>query len=207
MPWSVCKKLNIQPEKIDAKITQLDRSQVPTVGELNNVIIRLSFDSWVHQCIDIIVVEILEAYGLLLSTDWSCKLQGYFATDWSHLWLPYKGKNNQIRVKNKPCMKHTVSDLKGSNEPISYAQEELRVCFLETLLGCYQSQTSTIPMSTQLELPSHPPTNENEIYVLNLNTLDPFILNDGIWMLYYDKSKTHDGARAGCVLVDPNRLF
>ena len=45
MPWSVCKKLNVQLEKIDAKIIQLDRSQVPTVGELNNVIIWLSYDS------------------------------------------------------------------------------------------------------------------------------------------------------------------
>jgi hypothetical protein len=25
-------------------------------------------------------------------------LKGYFTTDWSHLWLPYNGKYNQIRV-------------------------------------------------------------------------------------------------------------
>ena len=123
MPLSVCKKLNIRPEKTDAKIIQLDRSQVPAVGELNNVIIRLSSDSRVHQCIDIVIVDIPEAYGLLLSRDWSSKLQGYFATDWSHLWLPYKGRNNQIRVESEPYMKHTVTDLDAVNEPISFAQE------------------------------------------------------------------------------------
>lgn len=131
MPLSVCKKKNIQPEKADAKIIHLDKSQVPAVGELNNVVIRVSFDSRVHQCIDIIVIDIPEAYGLLLSRDWLSKLQGYFAIDWSHLWLPYKGKNNQIRVNSEPYMTHMVTDLEGSNEPISFAQEKLGMCFLE----------------------------------------------------------------------------
>jgi len=70
MPLSVCKKLNIQPEKTDAKIIYLDRSQIPAFKELNNVIISLSFDSRVHQCIDIVVVDIPEVYGLFLSRDW-----------------------------------------------------------------------------------------------------------------------------------------
>ena len=45
MPLSVCKKLNIRPGKTSARIIQLDRSQVPTIGELNNVIICLSSNS------------------------------------------------------------------------------------------------------------------------------------------------------------------
>lgn len=49
IPWSICKKLNIQLENIDAKIIELDGSQVPTVGELNNVITWLSSSSQVHQ--------------------------------------------------------------------------------------------------------------------------------------------------------------
>lgn len=78
MPLSFCKKLNIRREKNDARIIQLDRSQVPAIGELNNVIIRLSSDSRVHQCIDIVVVDIPEAYGLLLSRDWSRKAARVF---------------------------------------------------------------------------------------------------------------------------------
>jgi hypothetical protein len=33
------------------------------------------------QIIDIIVVDISEAYGLLLSRDWSEKMNGYFSID------------------------------------------------------------------------------------------------------------------------------
>ena len=74
------------------KIIQLDRSQVKVFGELKDVFIRLSLNSKVHQTIDIIVVDILEAYGVILSRDWLAKLTGYFATDWYHLWIPYKGQ-------------------------------------------------------------------------------------------------------------------
>ena len=72
------------------RIIQLDRSHVKVLGELKDVMIRLASNSKV-KVIDVIVVDIPEAYGLSLSRDWSAKLNGYFATDWSHLWLPHKG--------------------------------------------------------------------------------------------------------------------
>ena len=80
-------------------IVQLDRSQVEVIGELNQVTIRLSSNPKVCQVIDILVANIQEFYGLILSSDWSKKLHGYFATDWSHMWLPYNSKSNQIKVE------------------------------------------------------------------------------------------------------------
>ena len=53
-----------------------------------------SFGLQKDQFIDIVVADIPEAYGLVLSWDWSTKLNGYFASDWSHMWLPYKGSPN-----------------------------------------------------------------------------------------------------------------
>ena len=73
------------------KIIQLDKSYVKVFEELKDVLIRLSSNSKVHQTIDIIVVDIPKTYGVILSRDRSAKLNGYFSTDWSHLWLPYKG--------------------------------------------------------------------------------------------------------------------
>ena len=67
------------------------------MGELKDVMIRLSPNSKVHQVIDVIVVYILEAYGVILSRDWSAKLNRYFATNWSHLWFPFKGHPNKIK--------------------------------------------------------------------------------------------------------------
>jgi hypothetical protein len=71
MPWSIFQKINVEVEPSTLKIIQLDRTNVKFIGELKNVLIRLSYNPKVHQVIDIIVVDIPEVYGLFLSRDWS----------------------------------------------------------------------------------------------------------------------------------------
>jgi hypothetical protein len=63
MPWSVCHKINVEVELSTLKIIQLDRTNVKVIGELRNVLIRLSSNPKVHQVIDIIVVDIPKVYG------------------------------------------------------------------------------------------------------------------------------------------------
>ena len=90
------------------------------VGEMEDVLIRLSIDDRVCQFIDTMVVDIPEAYGLILSRDSSAKLDGYFTANWSHLWLPYQGCQNQINVMREPHMRHNVNQLKGKNELVNF---------------------------------------------------------------------------------------
>ena len=68
------------------------------IGEMEDILIRLSTDERVCQYINIVVADIPDAYGVVLSRDWSTRLDGYFASYWSHLWLPHKGSPNQIKV-------------------------------------------------------------------------------------------------------------
>ena len=98
MPKSVCAKLNITAQSSHVHIVQLDRTKVEVVGEINFVSIRFSSNPKVAQIINIFVADIPEYYGLVLSRDGYEKLYGYFATDWSHMWLPHNGKPNKIRV-------------------------------------------------------------------------------------------------------------
>ena len=81
MPLWVCKRINGQPIPSPSRIIQLDRYVVKVIGEMKDVLIRLSADPRVCQFIDIMVVDIPEAYGLILSREWSTKLNGYFATN------------------------------------------------------------------------------------------------------------------------------
>ena len=83
--------------------------RVKVVGELKNVLITLSSNPKVHQTIDIIVVDIHDTYQILLRKYWSDVLDGYFSIDWSHLWLPYNGKTNQIRVDIERYKIHMVT--------------------------------------------------------------------------------------------------
>ena len=90
----------------------MNRTNVKVIGEMEDVLGRLSSNDKVCQVIDIVVADIPEAYGLVLSRDWSAKLNGYFASDWFHLWLPYKGSPNQIKFLREPHMKHNVTQFK-----------------------------------------------------------------------------------------------
>jgi hypothetical protein len=69
MLYLVCKKLKAWPNICRKKIIQLDQYHVKVMGELKDVLIRLSSNSNVHQTIDVIVVDIPEAYGVILSRD------------------------------------------------------------------------------------------------------------------------------------------
>ena len=91
MPISVCKRISGQPKPSPWRVVQLDRTNVKVIGDMEDVLVRLASNDKVCQVINIMVADIPDAYGLILSRDWSAKLNGYFASDWSHLWLPYKG--------------------------------------------------------------------------------------------------------------------
>ena len=71
IPLSVCQKINVEVQPSNIKIIQLDRTNVKVIGELKNVLVRLSSYPKVQQIIDIIVVDIPKVYGLFLSRDWS----------------------------------------------------------------------------------------------------------------------------------------
>ena len=116
MPLAVCKKINGQLKPTAWEVTQLDITNVKVVGEMENVFIRLSANEKICQYSDIAVADIPDGYGLILNRDWSARLKGYFALDWSHLWLPHKGVPNQIKILREPYMKHTVSKLEEENE-------------------------------------------------------------------------------------------
>jgi ribonuclease HI len=197
MPWSVCQKINAEVEPSSLKIIQLDRTDVKVIGELKNVLIRLSSNPKVHQVIDIIVVDIPEVYGMFLSRDWSEQLHGYFATDWSHLWLPENGKPNKIRVNRERYLKFTVTDLNDPNEPYTPPADSPEVQGMDTFFGNFMAEIS----------PIKDPEQQSEILACTQPTAS--IQQSGepdknqIWSLYFDGSKSKEGAGAGCIIIDP----
>jgi len=114
------------------------------VGELKDVLIRLSSNPNVHHIIDIVVVDIPEVYGMFLSIDWSEKLHAYFSTDWSHLWLPVNGQPNKLRINMEHYLKYIVIDLNYSNEPFVPGVNALESQGMNTLFGNFVDELSTI---------------------------------------------------------------
>ena len=90
-------------------------------GEMKDVLVRIACNPSFFQIIDIVVVDIPDAYGLFLSREWSQQLNGFFATDWSTLWLPKNEKSNQIKINRERYMKHTVTELHDPSEPVLFS--------------------------------------------------------------------------------------
>jgi ribonuclease HI len=197
MPWSVCQKVNAEVEPSSLKIIQLDRTDVKVMGELKNVLIRLSSNPKVHQFIDIIMVDIPEVYGMFLSRDWSEQLHGYFATDWSHLWLLENGKPNKIRVNRERYLKFTVTDLNDPNEPYTPPDDSPKVQGMDTYFGNFTAEVSTSndpQQSSEIKTFTQPTTSIQKSCEPDENQ---------IWSLYFDGSKSKEGAGAGCIIIDP----
>jgi hypothetical protein len=193
------------------------------MGELKDVMIRIETHPKFVQVIDIIVVDISEAYGLLSSRDWSEKLNGYFSTDWAHLWFPLKGHPNMIEIDRERYLKHTVTDLETLNEPSS-------TDFL--VLGNYSCDSdfrnppppplsSNVPLTQNYEIifqENFPIATEETLFCQG-PTLEITEQVEGkkesdkkeetnrffpqVWNLYFDGSKLQEGSGAGCILIDP----
>jgi hypothetical protein len=196
MPLSICKRINGQPIPSPSQIIQLDRTVVKVIGELKDVLIRLSSDPRVCQFIDIMVVDIPEAYGLILSRDWSAKLNGYFATNWSHLWLPHQNRQNQIKILREPHMKQNVTQLEGKNEDVAFSSSVLGNYFLEIEPGNYKSEEVSHISDKQPELLQFSWADDIDCNIVDLVTnLDSnetnLVKEENIfWTLYFDGSKT-----------------
>ena len=116
------------------------------VREMEDVLIQLSRNEKICQYINIVVPKIPDGYGLILNRDWSATLNGYFASDWSHFWLPQKGSPNHIKILREPHMKHNVTKLEEKTEPvISVLGNNL----IELEPGEYQEEEASSTLETQ----------------------------------------------------------
>jgi len=65
MPFKVYENIKVKLEEFDIQIIQLYITRVKVIGELKNVLIKLSSNPKVHQTIDTIVVYIHYTYGMI----------------------------------------------------------------------------------------------------------------------------------------------
>jgi hypothetical protein len=124
-------------------------------------------------------------------------LHGYFATDWSHLWLPENGKPNRIKINRESYLKLTVTDLNDANEPFTASANSPKMQGMNTFFGNFMVETSII--TNQEKQSEHMTCTQSAVLPNVSHTAD----EAHIWSLYFDGSKSKEGAGVGCVLIDP----
>ena len=165
----------------------MDRTDVKVIGEMEDVLVRLASNDKVCQVINIVVADILDAYGLVLSRDWSAKLNGYFASNWLHLWFPYKGSPNQIKILREPHMKYNVTQLEEKNVPVDSV---LGNYFIELEPGNYQAEeasNTSDTSDTQPDLPHFSQADDIDYKIIDLAVgIDCFSVDNFFWTLFFD---------------------
>src|SRR5882757_755062 len=99
--------------------------------------------------------------------DWSSDVcsSDLFASDWSHLWLPYKGILNQIKILREPHMKYNVTQLEEKNEPVD---SMLGNYFIELEPGNYQAEEASNSLDAQPNLLRFLQADEINCNIVNL---------------------------------------
>lgn len=101
-----------------------------------------------------------------------------------------------------------MTDLDATNEPVSFTQEEVGMCFLDAIFGCYHPPQSPVNPDIQSELMLI--TEDQAVPIINQTKISPQPMlpekpEDNVWTLYYDGSKTHDGAGVDCIMLDAQK--
>jgi len=114
------------------------------------------------------------------------------------LWLPYNGKPNKIRVDREKHQKFIVTKLEGDNELVAYSNNIIKNYSVESFLRNFNAHTSPFlenSIVSQFEIFSQ--TNTSKF----VNFVDKPIVKSLFWKLFFDGSKSNDGAGASCILV------
>ena len=159
------------------------------------------------------VVDIPDAYGLFLSSDWSQKLNGFFTIDWSTLWFPKNGKSNQIKIGKERYLKHIVIELHDPSEPVLFLDSIMGNSMYEFGFGNFKSENSSFcDNKQQYEILNVTTIRHNSSFKDIVNNVDnhdyvhivgsKVVADSSTWTLYFDGSKSKEGAGAGYVLID-----
>ena len=103
-------------------------------------------------------------------------------------------------------MKYNVTQLEGKNEPVNSVLENY---FIELEPGNYEAEEPSSTPDTQPDLLQFSRADEIDCKIVDL--VSNVVLNsssvavDSFWALYFDGSKTLEGSRSSCVLIDPKK--
>ena len=142
---------------------------------MKDVLIRLSANNKICQFIDIMVTDTPDGYGIILNRDWSARLKGYFASDWSHLWLPLKGIPNRIKILREPYMKHIVTKMGEGNES---ANDVLGNYLTKLKLRYHTSRKASSRIDTQPELLQLPQADEDDCRLVDMVSISKMVYLD-----------------------------
>ena len=76
-------QLNLKTTRPYPNVCAMDSREVDVVGIILNHQVRLAKYPNIHIAIDILVIDVLDKWGMLLSKKWATTLGGWIQMDWA----------------------------------------------------------------------------------------------------------------------------
>jgi len=136
IPKVVANEMKLYITRCIDGVIQLDSSSVYIFGSVKGVSITLN--AFLNICViqDIIIVDLPPLFGLCLSREFTAKLGGYLALDYTHILLPFQ--NKQVNILNEGTKSVHINNIIEQNymnglEPIEvFEMDTLRETILKT---------------------------------------------------------------------------
>jgi len=120
------------------------------------------------------------------------------------MWLPYKGKPNQIKIDREKHMTHTVTEFEQENQPIAFNNNILGNYSSESFFGNFTAQSSPFSVKNSTsQIENYSQTDRSRCFNDTEKTVNKIVNNSLFWSLYFDGSKSSEGSGAGCILISP----
>jgi hypothetical protein len=133
---------------------------------------------------DVVVVDALAKYGMILSISWGAKLGGSVQLDMTYATIPIFG-GQFTRLYRKTRLAYTVSDPKNPNKyPVYVVDQHIGNCMLsidDDFKECVEEENKKIEVSKK-----------------NIN------FRDGMWKMFFDGASSCEGEGAGVLFVAPS---
>jgi hypothetical protein len=102
IPLRVMRRLAIECTRPCKDLLDLDSRTLETIGYIKDLSITYDQAPNVSMLINMIVVDILEAYGMILWREWSTKVRkGRYFMEGNHFTFPHKGVEVVLRREPK----------------------------------------------------------------------------------------------------------
>lgn len=129
MPKYVMEKLGLEVTRPYKDLHSFDSSKVKCIGLIKDLCITLVQIPSKSMVMDMVVADIPQKYGMLLSRYWGAKLKGTLQLDMSYATVPVFGQ--QRRLYRETLMKYMVSSQeKPHNYPLYSAHSDLDLFIL-----------------------------------------------------------------------------
>jgi ribonuclease HI len=185
MPKTIMDRLGLEITRHYGDLYSFDSRRVKCMGMIKDLVVTLAQVLVKSVPMDVVIVDIPQKYGLLLSRSWGAKLGGSLQMDMTYTTIPMFG-GQLTHLYREMRLAYTVSNPQNPNNFLVYIVDQ-------DLGNCILSFDDGIDSCTE----------ENYIYEKEFENM----YSTGIWRMFFDGSLSCEGAGAGILFVAPENKF